>query len=77
MMNFGLNSALLIQNFAACARSLAVRLVFLQAAIGFVVNGAFDEGSGEGGRNCRILVIIAGCILKRLVGQIRGEEKEI
>ena len=23
---------------------------------------------------CRILVIIAGCILKRLVGQIRGEQ---
>ena len=29
---------------------------------------------GSAGRNCRIFVIMAGGILKRLVGQIRGEQ---
>jgi hypothetical protein len=50
MMNFGLNSALLIQKFRSLCAPFGGEAVFLQAAIGFVGNGAFDEGGGEGGR---------------------------
>ncbi len=36
--------------FRSLCAAFGGEAVFLQAAIGFVGNGAFDEGGGEGGR---------------------------
>mgnify|MGYP000347581304 CR=1 FL=1 len=68
------NSKLLIQNFAACGAAFGGEAVFLQAAVGFVGNGAFDEGGGEGGFEVASFKVFAPaqgqCCLDFLPGHI-------